>query len=182
MQQELGIKQGIAECLAALAATVDAGGQSERATQVFAASSTLLAAIGVPLAPADQVTLSRELTAARTKLGAAAWAAEWAVGSTLSTDEAIRLALMDDLDRISPTATRADSDTDPDLHRLSKREREVCQLLGRGLSNREIAAELSISEKTVGSHIDHIMTKLGLRSRTRIALWAVEHGLVRSGE
>ncbi len=50
-------------------------------------------------------------------------------------------------------------------------------MLARGLTNREIAGALSISEKTVGSHIDHIMTKVGMRSRTRIALWAVEHGL-----
>jgi len=34
-----------------------------------------------------------------------------------------------------------------------------------------------ISERTVGSHVDHIMTKLGIRSRTRVAVWAVEHGL-----
>jgi DNA-binding NarL/FixJ family response regulator len=50
-------------------------------------------------------------------------------------------------------------------------------LIARGLSNREISAALVITEKTVGSHVEHIMTKLGLRSRTRIAVWAIEHGM-----
>ena len=50
-------------------------------------------------------------------------------------------------------------------------------LIARGLSNREISAALVITEKTVGSHVEHIMTKLGLRSRTRVAVWALEHGM-----
>jgi DNA-binding NarL/FixJ family response regulator len=53
----------------------------------------------------------------------------------------------------------------------------VSQLIAQGLTNREISRALSISEKTVGSHVDHIMTKLDLRSRTRIAVWAIQHGL-----
>jgi DNA-binding NarL/FixJ family response regulator len=60
---------------------------------------------------------------------------------------------------------------------LSQREQEVCRLLAGGHTNREIAKAMSISEKTVGSHIDHIMTKLGVRSRTRIAVWAAQHGM-----
>jgi DNA-binding NarL/FixJ family response regulator len=55
----------------------------------------------------------------------------------------------------------------------------VTALIARGLSNREISAALVIAEKTVGNHVDHIMTKLGLRSRTRVAVWAIEHGLGR---
>jgi non-specific serine/threonine protein kinase len=62
---------------------------------------------------------------------------------------------------------------------LSPREREVTALIARGLSNREISATLVIAEKTVANHVEHIMTKLGLRSRTRIAVWAIQHGLGR---
>ena len=69
---------------------------------------------------------------------------------------------------------------EPVSTRLSHREREVTALVARGLSNREIAAALNIAEKTVANHVDHIMTKLELRSRTRIAVWAVEHGLDRT--
>jgi DNA-binding NarL/FixJ family response regulator len=55
--------------------------------------------------------------------------------------------------------------------RLSGREREVLELLGSGRSNAEIARALAISETTVRSHVYHIITKLGLRSRTEAALF-----------
>ena len=66
--------------------------------------------------------------------------------------------------------------TDAEADRLSPREREVSRLIAQGLTNRQIARVLAITEKTVGSHIDHIMTKLDLRSRTWIAVWATQHG------
>jgi DNA-binding NarL/FixJ family response regulator len=52
---------------------------------------------------------------------------------------------------------------------LSRREREVVRLVGAGRTNREIAAELFLSEKTVESHLSHIFTKLGARSRAAVA-------------
>ncbi len=60
---------------------------------------------------------------------------------------------------------------------LSARECEVLALVAAGRSNREIAEHLVISEKTVASHISHILTKLGLASRTAAAAYAYEHGL-----
>ena len=60
---------------------------------------------------------------------------------------------------------------------LSAREREVAVLIARGLSNREIAAALTITEKTAANHVDHILTRLDLHSRTQIAVWAVRHEL-----
>jgi DNA-binding NarL/FixJ family response regulator len=53
---------------------------------------------------------------------------------------------------------------------LSPREREVAALIARGLSNREIGAALSITEKTAANHVEHIMTKLHLRSRAQVAV------------
>jgi DNA-binding NarL/FixJ family response regulator len=96
-----------------------------------------------------------------------------ALGAALSTEDAISLALTDD----EPAATAGTLHGEPDRSRLSPRERQVSQLIAQGLTNREISRALSISEKTVGSHVDHIMTKLDLRSRTRIAVWASQHGL-----
>src|SRR5207253_2300047 len=60
---------------------------------------------------------------------------------------------------------------------LSPRETEVAALIAQGLSNREIAAGLVITEKTAANHVEHIMAKLNLRSRAQIAVWAVRHGL-----
>lgn len=61
---------------------------------------------------------------------------------------------------------------------LTSREREVLALVATGKSNRQIADELTISEKTVASHLSHIFTKLGLTSRTAVASYAYAHGLV----
>jgi predicted ATPase/DNA-binding CsgD family transcriptional regulator len=183
LQREIGNKQGIGECLAALAAVTAASGHLVRAAQVFAASSALLKSIGVPLAPVDQLTLSRDIDAARERLGDPAWSQAWTEGSALSMENAIRLALLDNAHGDPPVSTGASSPRlESGENPLSRREREVSELLARGLTNREIAGALSISERTVGSHIDHIMTKLGLRSRTRIAVWAIEHGLGSSNE
>jgi DNA-binding NarL/FixJ family response regulator len=61
---------------------------------------------------------------------------------------------------------------------LSERETEVLQLIARGKANKEIAAELSIGEKTVKTHVSSILNKLGVQSRTQAALHAAQSGLV----
>jgi DNA-binding NarL/FixJ family response regulator len=65
----------------------------------------------------------------------------------------------------------------PDLDRLTAREREVLAGLGRGLSNRQLAAELFVSEKTVKTHVSSLLGKLRLTDRTQAALFAVRAGI-----
>lgn len=60
---------------------------------------------------------------------------------------------------------------------LTNREIDVLKCLAQGLSNREIAQELSVSTRTVTTHVRNIMNKLGLDNRTQAALYAVEHGI-----
>ena len=64
---------------------------------------------------------------------------------------------------------------------LTRRETEVLRLLARGRSNKEIAVDLSIAEKTVKTHVSNILGKLGVSSRTQAALYAIRIGLVSLG-
>ncbi len=61
---------------------------------------------------------------------------------------------------------------------LTQRENEVLRLLAQGLSNKEIAHHLALGEKTVKTHVSHILGKLGVQSRTQAALSAVRLGLI----
>jgi DNA-binding NarL/FixJ family response regulator len=78
--------------------------------------------------------------------------------------------------------TRADdytlSDTSPEIDSLSEREREVLQLVAKGLNNRQISEQLFLSEGTVRNYVSNIFAKLNVTDRTQAALIAVRHGLI----
>lgn len=67
------------------------------------------------------------------------------------------------------------------IDRLTPRERQVLQLIGRGLPNKQIARELDLSERTVKTHVGHVLAKLGVADRTQAAVVAVRAGLVDLG-
>lgn len=60
---------------------------------------------------------------------------------------------------------------------LSPRERQIVSLLTRGLSNKQIASALAISERTAEGHVERARNKLGLANRAQVAAWGVEHRL-----
>ena len=64
---------------------------------------------------------------------------------------------------------------------LTPRELEILNLVGEGKANKEIATELTISERTARTHVSNILRKLGLSSRTQAALWAVREGVMKRG-
>jgi NarL family two-component system response regulator LiaR len=70
------------------------------------------------------------------------------------------------------------SGQDDPLERLTPRERDVLELIGRGFPNKRIALELGITEKTVKTHVGHVLAKLGVTDRTQAAVVAVRAGLV----
>ena len=80
--------------------------------------------------------------------------------------------------RLLRTLSRPRSASTVDADRLTRREREVLELIAAGRSNKRIAFELGIAEKTVKTHVGHVFAKLGVTDRTQAALIAVRSGLV----
>ena len=72
-------------------------------------------------------------------------------------------------------------DRAPQADELTPRELEVLRLIAGGRSNKRIALELGVAEKTVKTHVSHVLAKLGLSDRTQAALYAVREGLVSPG-
>jgi non-specific serine/threonine protein kinase len=129
----------------------------------------------------------------RQHLGEEPFAQAWAEGRVMSLEQAADYALAitapsepltraRSADPAASTAPPAPAEhATPDHHveiaRLSGREREVATLITRGLTNRRIAEQLHLSERTVDTHVRHILGKLELTSRAQIAAWTVERGL-----
>lgn len=112
-------------------------------------------------------------------------------GSTERLLEAIRLVAsgtfvceIDVIRRILTSLSKyaAQEEEPSQRNSLSERESEVLTLVASGLSNREVAQELFLSEGTVKSHVSRIMTKLGADRRTDLVRYAINHGIVDADE
>ncbi|HZO31709.1 MAG TPA: tetratricopeptide repeat protein [Chloroflexota bacterium] len=180
LYRELSDRAGVADCLAGVAAIIPC--QPDQRVRLLAAADGLREALGLHLDPVNRVEANREVRAARTMLDQTAFAAAWAEGRAMSPEQAIELALAP-LEPAGPPNDASDGRPATDLSSpLSRREREVATLVARGLSDRQIAASLVISERTVHGHVASILAKLDFRSRSQVAVWAVHHGLAASAE
>jgi non-specific serine/threonine protein kinase len=145
-------------------------GKSVRALHLAGAAAALRERCQIELLPSPRRTLEDALEPARCGLGRAAQEA-WSAGHALPLSEAITeaMALSEEPRMDRHSASR---------HGLSQREVEVVVLVGRGLTNRQIAEALVIGEATVATHVMHIRTKLELTSRAQMAAWAATRGLL----
>jgi DNA-binding NarL/FixJ family response regulator len=108
----------------------------------------------------------------REAIGAQAYEQAFAEGAALSFERAVSLALGEAPEGgDAATASRRGAS---ESGRLTRREREVAGLLAEGLSNKEIATRLVISQRTVETHVDHVLNKLGIASRAQVASWVAE--------
>ncbi len=148
-------------CLGWHAAT---SGQPRKAARLLGAAEALALQTGADiLGPAAQrLTEAKQATVAA--LGTASFDAEFSAGQHLSRRAALDLALGES--RATDTAAQGAA-----AGPLAKRELEVGHLVAEGLSNKQIAARLFISDRTVAAHVSNIMDKLGLNSRAQIAVW-----------
>jgi DNA-binding CsgD family transcriptional regulator len=173
---ELKVKPGQArglECLAGLAA---AHGQALGAARLFGAAEALRDAMAAPLPEVEHPDYDRDMQAARGALSAAAFAAAWAQGRALPLERAVAEALaIGVVDGPSAPATLTASMPGP--AGLTPREVEVLRCIAAGRSNREIATDLSIAERTVARHITNIYDKIGARSKAEATAYAFRHGL-----
>jgi non-specific serine/threonine protein kinase len=92
----------------------------------------------------------------------------------MTFEEAVVYALSEEEPDPSANRLPLGSPTNEPLSSLTDREREVATLVARGLTNRQVAQELAISERTAENHVAKILRKLGLSSRIQIASWATE--------
>lgn len=168
----VGAKHGMMYCLTGLAAAAAREGRLRRAARLFGASEALLKAAGVTLEPVDRTDYERNLEKVRAGLHEQIFGEAWQVGQMMSLNEAVAYALS--TEEPAPMAAGRASAKVP----LTPREQEVAALIARGLTNREIAAVLVITERTAETHVQNILNKLGFDSRAQIAAWAVEHELL----
>ncbi len=169
----MGHKMGIAYCLLGLGGVAGERVRPDRAARLWGSAEALREAIGMDLSPLDlrQTRYEERLSAARSLMEEETWQAAWSEGRAMSPEEAIEYALSEE-EAVSapeppPAAKRSEI--------LTPREREVAEHVARGLTNRQISTELSISERTVHTHVRRILRKLGLGSRAQVTAWVIEH-------
>ncbi len=155
--------------LEALVCHAAASGRARLAARLLGASEALRAAAGGSIMASLAPLLDKAEQAAIAALGDSKFEAEVAAGRGLSRDAAMTLALGE-----SPQPVAAASaDTGAEL--LGKRQAQVADLIAEGLSNKQIAARLFISEYTVDSHVRSVLNKLGFNSRAQIARWTASN-------
>jgi non-specific serine/threonine protein kinase len=105
----------------------------------------------------------------RSRLGDEGLEREIAAGRELDAAEAVRLLAPNDVPEQGRASTRREA-----FSPLTRREHDIALLVAQGLSNKEIAASLVIAQRTAEGHVEHILSKLGFRSRAQVAAWVTE--------
>ena len=169
--KELGDKLIASDSLEGLACISGAEGGAERAATLFGTAEALRETIGAVAyqhSPEEEAWLEPYLEAACSSLEEASWNAAWTAGRGMTLEKAIEYALSEGepTSPISPASKRLSADEPP---ALTRREREVAQLVTQGFTNRQIASELVLSEHTVHHHVTNILKKLNLSSRQQVA-------------
>jgi predicted ATPase/DNA-binding CsgD family transcriptional regulator len=139
-------------------------GKARLAAQLLGAAETVRTGAGARIIPTIAPLIVQAQKAAVAALGQSKFETEFEAGKRLTREAAVGLALGE-----AHVAVAASDGTDAKL--LGERQAEVARLVADGLSNKQIGAQLFISEHTVDSHVRSILNKLGFNSRAQIAAW-----------
>jgi non-specific serine/threonine protein kinase len=171
--RETGNRWYQAEALEAVAAAAVRLGEPDRAARLWGTAAALRDVLGAPVPPPDRARHDEVLASVRASLGEERFAAIWAAGRALplaqAIAEAVEVASASQPAGVSAAAARLG---------LTEREVEVLRLLVQHQTDREIADALFLSPRTVGWHVTHILTKLGVESRRAAATVALRDGLI----
>jgi DNA-binding CsgD family transcriptional regulator/tetratricopeptide (TPR) repeat protein len=149
-------------------------GRADRAARLLGGVQTLWQAIPATLNPHLAPYHEAGVAGARSALGDREFDRLYRDGTRMTTEQLVSLALGEKEPEAQSAPSRRPSGA------LTPRESEIAALVAQGLSNREIAAKLVISQRTAETHVEHILTKLGFTSRAQIAAWVAEEE-ARSG-
>jgi non-specific serine/threonine protein kinase len=170
-----GSIHGVSFMLQILAVSASSEGRPARAARLWGAAAALGETIGTILQPIERRDYGPYIDAARARLGEAAWEAALEEGRRMTQEEAVEYALSEEEPAPSPLLATPVHEVPagrPDA--LTPRQKEISVLVARGFTSRRIASELTISERTVETHIGRILKKLGLSSRTQLATWVIQ--------
>jgi predicted ATPase/DNA-binding CsgD family transcriptional regulator/transcriptional regulator with XRE-family HTH domain len=159
-------------CLEELADVVAGQGEAAWAARLWGAAERYREASDATLPLVERLGRARRIEQAQRLLGGQVFAERWAEGRNMTAEQAI--AASPTRDRTSKPQRPAQPLLDP----LSQRELEVLQLVAGGASNQEIALALILAPGTVKLHVSHILSKLGVKSRTQAILRAHDLGLL----
>lgn len=168
------------QCIENLADIAGAIHAYEMAATLYGIAENLQERLGTPMWPIYRTEYDMEVERVRTALSTDAFQTAWKHGRSLSDEQAIATALeaATTLAKTAPAdpTTRSSAESS----NLTQREIEVLILLATGASNRVIADTLFISVPTIKGHVQNMMRKLDLPSRTALAAYAVQHGFTSS--
>ncbi len=165
LAHDIGYRWLTARGLEDLAGLLASSDRAEVSAKLLGASEALGDVFGFTRASSEPA--ADAAAAARERLGPIAFEAAWRTGRAMTADEAVALAL----GRSAPA--RVERVQRPGG--LTGREVQIVLDIARGLTNRQIAEKLEISERTVDAHVQNVRNKLGMEKRAQIAAWASAH-------
>jgi DNA-binding NarL/FixJ family response regulator len=174
VSQDMGVKPQVIESLEGMASLAGVLGKDARAAHLWGAAEMAREVTGIALSSGERSQHEPYLTSARSMLGEAAWEEGRAEGRAMSLEKAAEYALSEEVEQPEATIAQEHLASAEPRGNLTPRELEIVLHVARGLTNRQVSTELSISERTAGNHVAKILKKLGLNSRSQIASWVSE--------